>query len=216
MKLILKKILILLLLFFIPISNLKSQEVMDSNPQFYDQLNVIQAIGFEALDGTAKVTIETDREAAYEHLPNETTRLTIKIKEVILAQKFQVARDVTEFDSPISFVSSFRDPVKEDDVLLVIEFKEELIEPEIQQSANLLTLVFEQVDKDSAEGFVVEEQKEEWAFDFRTIAKPNVKKVYRGELVSFDFKDADIRDVLRILSDISGFNIIIHLQLEIH
>ena len=90
-----------------------------------DQLNVIEAIGFEAKEGKAIVTIESDNLVVYETTPNESGRLTLKLRDVILAQKFQVARDVTEYDSPLSFISSFRDPVKEDDVLIVIEYKQD-------------------------------------------------------------------------------------------
>ena len=175
----------------------------------YDQLNVIQAIGFEANGGIATVTIETDQLLSFNKQPAEQNRLTLKLKEVILAQKFQVARDVTEYDSPISFVSSFRDPVKEDDVLIVIEFKEEGVEHSISQTANLLTLTFQKKMLDKNEQLLVQEETDPWAFDFRVATNASSKKVYKGELVSFDFKDADIRDVLRILSDISGLNMVV-------
>lgn len=175
----------------------------------YDQLNVIQAIGFEAHDGIATVTIESDSLLEFEKLPTEKVRLTIKLKDVILAQKFQVARDVTEYDSPISFVSSFRDPVKEDDALIVVEFKEQDVEHDVIQSSNLLTLTFQKKILDEQEKLIIQQEENPWAFDFSLATIPGAKKVYRGELVSFDFKDADVRDVLRILSDISGFNMVV-------
>lgn len=186
---------------------LNSNSQTDS--ETYENVNVIQAIGFEVNNGKGTVTVEADSPIKYEKVKVEPSKITLKLKDVILAQKFQISRDVTDYDSPISFISSFRDPVKEDDVLLVIDYKEDDIAHEVFSDGKLLTLNFQSEDqKDEQEG-VVFEDKEPWAFDFEITSAPGIQKQYRGELVSFDFKDADIRDVLRILSDISGFNIVI-------
>ena len=178
-------------------------------------MNVIEAIGFEAKEGKAIVTIESDNLVVYETTPNESGRLTLKLKDVILAQKFQVARDVTEYDSPLSFISSFRDPVKEDDVLIVIEFKEETdVEYDLIQDPNKITINFQNVILEDMEKLVQQAEDDRWAFDVRVVSTPGAIKTYRGELVSFDFKDADVRDVLRILSDISGFNMVVAKNVE--
>ena len=180
-----------------------------------DQLNVIEAIGFEAREGKAIVTIESDNLVVYETTPNESGRLTLKLRDVILAQKFQVARDVTEYDSPLSFISSFRDPVKEDDVLIVIEYKQDTdVEYDLIQDPNKITINFQNVILDDMEKLIKQAEQEKWAFDVRVVSTPGAIKTYRGELVSFDFKDADVRDVLRILSDISGFNMVIAKNVE--
>ena len=177
-----------------------------------DQLNIIEAIGFEAKEGVATITIESDEMVQYEVIPGQKDRLTLKLKNVILAQKFQVARDVTEYDSPVSFISSFRDPVKEDDVLIVIEFKEQKedeIESDVIQGPNLITVNVQVKVLDEQERLAQKSLQEQWAFDIRVATTPGAAKNYRGELVSFDFKDADVRDVLRILADISGFNMVV-------
>lgn len=181
-----------------------------------DQLNVIEAIGFEAKEGKAIVTIESDNFVKYETTPNEQGRLTLKLKDVILAQKFQVARDVNEYDSPLSFISSFRDPVKEDDVLIVIEYKEgeDEVEYDIIQAPDKITVNFQKVVLSEEEKLVDQSEDDKWAFDVRVVSTPGALKTYRGELVSFDFKDADVRDVLRILSDISGFNMVVANNVE--
>ncbi len=180
-----------------------------------DQLNVIEAIGFEAKEGKAIVTIESDNLVVYETTPNESGRLTLKLRDVILAQKFQVARDVTEYDSPLSFISSFRDPVKEDDVLIIIEYKQDTdVEYDLIQDPNKITINFQNVILEDMEKLIKQSEQEQWAFDVRVVSTPGAIKTYRGELVSFDFKDADVRDVLRILSDISGFNMVIARNVE--
>lgn len=186
---------------------LNSNSQTDS--ETYENVNVIQAIGFEVNNGKGTVTVEADSPIKYEKVKVEPSKITLKLKDVILAQKFQISRDVTDYDSPISFISSFRDPVKEDDVLLVIDYKEDDIAHEVFSDGKLLTLNFQGEDQRDEQEGVVFEDKEPWAFDFAITSAPGIQKQYRGELVSFDFKDADIRDVLRILSDISGFNIVI-------
>lgn len=172
-----------------------------------DSMNLIQSIGFDVRNGEGIVTVESTRPVNYDILPPDDGKFTLKIENVVLGHQFQVARDVTEFDTPISFVSSYRDPLKEEDVLIVVEFKKNVIDPEVIQRANVLTLLFEEPDEE--ERVTVRREEELWAFDFNVAKRPGVVVDYRGELISFDFKDADIRDVLRIIADISGFNMVL-------
>jgi len=207
---------VLTIMLLIPNSGIAQS--MNDNPYSNintDQLNVIEAIGFEAKEGKAIVTIESDNIVVYETTPNESGRLTLKLRDVILAQKFQVARDVTEYDSPLSFISSFRDPVKEDDVLIIVEYKQDTdVEYDLIQDPNKITINFQNVILEDMEKLIKQAEQEKWAFDVRVVSTPGAIKTYRGELVSFDFKDADVRDVLRILSDISGFNMVIARNVE--
>ncbi len=138
--------------------------------------------------------------------------MSLKLSNVILADKFQVSRDVSDFDSPINFISSFRDPIKPSDVIVVVELKESRVPVDVNQSGNQLVLNFgeSQAAQAAAEQQVDVSVRPEdlYAFDFR-LTPCRGRKNYKGQLVSFDFKDADIRDVLRIISDISGLNMII-------
>lgn len=184
-------------------------------PNPSDEYNHIESIGFEVQQGMGIVTVGTTSPVEYERLADEDKKITLKIKDVILADKFQVSRDVSDFDSPINFISSFRDPIKPNDVIMVIELKEDKVPVDVGQNGNLITLNFgktrEQKKVAAEEGEVEVAVKPEdlYAFDFRLTSIPGATKTYRGQLVSFDFKDADIRDVLRIISDISGLNMII-------
>ncbi|MEW6145370.1 MAG: type IV pilus secretin PilQ [Thermodesulfobacteriota bacterium] len=184
-------------------------------PNPSDEYNHIESIGFEVQQGMGIVTIGTASSVQYERLQDEDRKVTLKIMDVILADKFQVSRDVSDFDSPINFISSFRDPIKPNDVIMVIELKEDDVPVDIGQNGNVITLNFgetrEQQKIAEEKGEVEVEVKPEdlYAFDFRLTSMPGATKTYKGQLVSFDFKDADIRDVLRIISDISGLNMII-------
>jgi type IV pilus assembly protein PilQ len=176
-------------------------------------LGTVESIGFEVRDGAGIVTIKTSIPVKYEEFPRERGKVSIKLRDVFLPDEFQVSRDVSDFDSPVNFVSSFRDPAKESNTIIVVELKED-VPVDIQQKENLITLKFGKSREEKLaeeEVKLVEEKEKEplYAFDFRITTTPGLKKVYRGQLVSFDFKDADIRDVLRILADISGFNVIV-------
>lgn len=184
-------------------------------PNPSDEYNHVESIGFEVQQGMGIVTVGTSWNTQYERLQDEDRKITLKLKDVILADKFQVSRDVSDFDSPINFISSFRDPIKPNDVIMVIELKEKDVPVDIGQNGNTITMNFgktreqETIAAEKGEVEVTVKPEDLYAFDFRLTSIPGATKTYRGQLVSFDFKDADIRDVLRIISDISGLNMII-------
>lgn len=184
-------------------------------PNPSDEYNHVESIGFEVQQGMGIVTVGTSWNTQYERLQDEDRKITLKLKDVILADKFQVSRDVSDFDSPINFISSFRDPIKPNDVIMVIELKEKDVPVDIGQNGNTITMNFgetreqETLAAEKGEVEVTVKPEDLYAFDFRLTSIPGATKTYRGQLVSFDFKDADIRDVLRIISDISGLNMII-------
>ncbi len=180
--------------------------------------NTVESVGFEIKDGVGVVTIKTSAPVRYEELPKEERRFSIKIRDVTLPDEFQVARDVGDFDSPISFISSFRDPARPSDVIIIVELKKEAPKDtsvELKQEGNLITAKFgkpkksEKLTEEEAQAQQPQKEAPLYAFDFRITATPGAKKAYRGQLVSFDFKDADIRDVLRVLADVSGFNFVV-------
>ncbi|HET7289302.1 MAG TPA: type IV pilus secretin PilQ [Thermodesulfobacteriota bacterium] len=191
------------------------QNTTANMPNPSDEYNHIESIGFEVQQGMGIVTVGTSWNTQYERLQDEDKKITLKLKDVILADKFQVSRDVSDFDSPINFISSFRDPIKPNDVIMVIELKEKDVPVDIGQNGNTITMNFgetreqEKIAAEKGEVEVAVKPEDLYAFDFRLTSMPGAVKTYKGQLVSFDFKDADIRDVLRIISDISGLNMII-------
>lgn len=181
-------------------------EVQPPPPAQPDAINSVESINFNVDNGAGIVSIKTSSRLSYEELPREGNTSRIKLLNVVLPANLQVSRDVSEFDSPVNFVSSFRDPASENNTIIVVELKQD-VPMFTDQGNNLLTLRFEIPLESAAKP--AEEERAVWAFDYRVAGTPGAQKEYRGERVSFDFKDADVRDVFRILADISGFNIII-------
>ena len=178
-----------------------------------DLLNTIENISIDVDNKVGVVSIITSKIAEYEVLDNEANKYSIKLHDVILDDRLQVARDVSDFDTPLNFLSSFRDPLEETNVIIIAELKEEA-DVTISQENNIIRIKFGKTPEEilAEELEVKEEEGEEdiWVFDIRSASIRIEDREYRGQLISFDFKDADVRDVLRILADISGFNLIIH------
>ncbi|NIP39308.1 MAG: type IV pilus secretin PilQ [Candidatus Dadabacteria bacterium] len=177
-----------------------------------DTLNTIENINIDVENGVGIVTITTSFALDYEEIDKEATKYSLKLNNVILDDRLQVARDLSDFDTPLNFLSSFRDPLDETSVIIVAELKEQ-VEIQVDQDSNILRMKVGKTPEEKIAEELEEDEGEEdlWVFDIRSASVGgDLDKEYRGQLVSFDFKDADVRDVLRILADISGFNLIIH------
>ncbi|MCH6574718.1 MAG: type IV pilus secretin PilQ [Bacteroidetes bacterium] len=175
-------------------------------------LNTIENISIDVENGVGIVTITTSFSASYEEIDKQSNKYSLKLTNVILDDRLQVARDLSDFDTPLNFLSSFRDPLDETNVIIVAELKEEDVDIQVNQDGNSLKIKIGKTPEEKIADELEEEDVEVdlWAFDIRSASVGGLGKEYRGQLVSFDFKDADVRDVLRILADISGFNLIIH------
>ncbi|MGH7802198.1 MAG: type IV pilus secretin PilQ [Thermodesulfobacteriota bacterium] len=173
-------------------------------------LNTVERIGFEVKEGVGILTIKTSAPVTYEELPKEEKKLNVSLQGVFLPQELQVSRDVNDFDSPVSFISSFRDPLIARKVIIVVELKEDAPFL-VKQEGNFITVNIgtPKGEEELTAGFQPVPEGPLYAFDIRITASPGAKKAYRGQPISFDFKDADVRDVLKILADISGFNFIV-------
>ncbi len=177
-------------------------------------LNSLENIYFKAQKGVGTVTIKTSIPVGYEEIVKEEKQLTLKLEDVSLSNDFEIARDVKDIDSPVNLFTSFRETGKRNNVIIVVELKEN-VPFQLNQDDNFINLKFgKSNDERLAEETEAVSEDSLYAFDYRVAAIPAEKKTYRGQLVSFDFKDADVRDVLKILTDVSGFNFVVSKDVE--
>jgi type IV pilus secretin PilQ/predicted competence protein len=178
-------------------------------------LNTLENVYFKAQKGVGVVTIKTTTPVGYEEIVKEERQLTLKLEDVSLSRGSEIARDVSEIDSPVSLFSSFRETGKRDNVIVIVELKEN-VPFQLNQDNNFINLKFGKSKEEEKLAEEIEAVSEDlpYAFDYRVAATSAEKKTYRGQLVSFDFKDADVRDVLKILTDISGFNFVVSKDVE--
>ena len=116
-----------------------------------------------------------------------------------------------------SFQSSLIDKIKvgqhPEKVRLAIYFKDTLPTYSIDKDENKLFVAWALPDGDEENGMraVVRGEDEVVPTKEERAAAEDVEddKVYTGQKISLDFKDVDVRNILRLISDISGLNIIV-------
>jgi len=138
-------------------------------------------------------------------------------------------------DNIFSFQSPFIDKVKigqhQEKVRFVVYFRDRLPPYQIEKDNNKLFVEWEKptvaekeekVEEVTTEQIAVKEERAEEVLKEaeEVIEEPQIvisaqgeepeeEKVYTGQKISLDFKDADIRNILRLIADISGLNIIV-------
>ena len=145
----------------------------------------------------------------------------------ILGVKHLLSKNIFPFPSP--FVSKIKIGQHPEMVRFVVYFRNRLPNYQIEKDNNKLFVVWEVSTLADREEKVEEvtgvvSMKEEGIEDVVreaeevteepqkvTSAKEELEgvKVYTGQKISLDFKDADIRNILRLIADISGLNIIV-------
>lgn len=127
--------------------------------------------------------------------------------------------DVTEKLSKrtFSFQSSLIDKIKvgqhPEKVRLVIYFKDAMPTYRIDNDENKLLVAWALPNGDEENGMRAVVRGEDETLSTEEDSTPaeegEEEKVYTGQKISLDFKDADVRNILRLISDISGLNIIV-------
>jgi type IV pilus assembly protein PilQ len=113
---------------------------------------------------------------------------------------------------PVDSISSFNDKGRVDTVVIAVKLREKT-ESKISIDKNVINWDFSwPKEAAKSEPEMTEYTKEKTAgatsnASFMTGAAANAK-VYKGKRISLDFKDADIHNILRLISEISKLNII--------
>jgi hypothetical protein len=70
-------------------------------------LNTIENISIDVENGVGIVTITTSFVASYEEIDKESNKYSLKLTNVVLDDRLQVARDLSDFDTPLNFTFKF-------------------------------------------------------------------------------------------------------------
>jgi len=163
-----------------------------------------------AFSGDAKVTLG---EIAGSHVE-------LLIDNAELAAKLERKLDVTRYGSPVKAISSFRDRKNPDRVRLIAELAQPAT-PTLERNATGASLKFATTDvvaKRAPRTQVVPPQVVSGFGATSTPLAPQSvtqvpqgtrRRVYRGATVDFDFKDAPIHDLLRIIAETGRVNIVV-------
>lgn len=136
-----------------------------------------------------------------------------------LAAKLERTLDVSKFGSPVKKVSAYRDRRTPDRVRLVAELASPAI-PTVVRDGNVVRWRFasndvavktQNIKPTVIGGFGAASTPVAQQSVSQVPPQPGARgrKIYHGATVEFDFKDAPIHDLLRIIADTGGVNIVV-------
>jgi type IV pilus assembly protein PilQ len=155
-------------------------------PKRREQAIRVEEVGFQPEDRIAHLIVRTDRTDPIVDLHQQDDRVIIDIKNAVLDKGLERSLDVSEFPGPVRQIDTYKADRK---VRIVARLRESSTITSFQ-SGNILTVNL--VPEDLARAG--EGTKERFA--------------YTGQKVTFDFKDIDIRNALKLIAEMSDLNII--------
>jgi len=192
----------------------------------------INSIEFEVTGGVAKLQILSDEPIQYQTSENEPDKqIVIDLQNAKLAISASRKLDTSSFNSPVTLVSPYTVDESTGQSRVVVQLRE-MVAPEVSQEGGTLTLSFGKVeDADfsaldggaagSGEGgtssaksaldAMSEDEAEEDAEVTKIDDFLNSRKsqVFIGKPITLKVQNANVIDVLRLIGDSSGFNIVI-------
>jgi len=148
----------------------------------------VEEVHFQPDDRVAHLQIRTDAANPIINIYEKQGNVVLDIKKAALAAGQQRTQDVRDFPGPVKQVDAY---TVDDQVRIVARLREKVDVSSFQQG-NVLTLTL--MPKDIAAA--------------RRGMKGKEKFAYTGQKVTFDFKDIDIRNSLKLIAEMSDLNII--------
>jgi len=157
---------------------------------------VVEAVDFQPEDRVAHLVIRTNDANPVINLLEKDGKVILDMKSAHLAAGQQRSQDVRAFPGPVEQIDSY---MTGKDVRIVARLRQKSVISSYQ-NGNVLTVTMKPQDlvatgRDSA------------------TAQGN-GKVYTGQKVSFNYKDIDIRNALKLIAEMSNLNIIMSSDVE--
>ncbi|MDX8387226.1 MAG: type IV pilus secretin PilQ [Ghiorsea sp.] len=149
----------------------------------------VESVDFQPDGRTARVMIRTDVTNPVVLVHEEDNKTIVDVKAANLQQGQERTQDLRAFAGPLEQIDTYRNSGK---VRIVIRSREK-IEVSSFQQGNVFTLSF---------------VPEKIAVAARGKGESEGAFSYSGEKVTFDFKDIDIRNALKLIAEMSDLNII--------
>jgi len=149
---------------------------------------MVENIEFRPDDRIAHVMIQTSETNPVVNVQQKDDHITINLKNAHLLAGQERSQDVEAFPGPIRQIDSYQN---NNNVRIVARLREAVSVTSFQQG-NVFTLNFEPEDLARA----------------REGSGGQDKFTYTGQKVTFDFKDIDIRNALKLIAEMSDLNII--------
>ena len=148
----------------------------------------VDDVHFQPDDRIAHLLVRTDKPNPVVNVYTKQGSVVLDIKKAALAPGQERTLDVRDFPGPVKQVDAY--PVG--DLVRVVARLREKVEVSSFQQGNVLTLTLTPKDIAAA----------------RRGTAGGEKFAYSGQKVTFDFKDIDIRNALKLIAEMSNLNII--------
>jgi type IV pilus assembly protein PilQ len=180
----------------------------------------IREVDFIDKGTVSRVVINLDGPAKPKVLSAKGTKAILEIPGAAIDADLERTLDTTRYGGPITAVSSYKDPRDPNKVRIVVD----LNTPTASALKRKGTVYYWDFDKPAQASAKVETTTAAPAasrkssagvgtstpITSKTVAQSSRRrKVYRGRKIDLDFKDADIHNLLRLLADVGGVNIVI-------
>ncbi|MDQ6996587.1 MAG: type IV pilus secretin PilQ, partial [Mariprofundus sp.] len=151
---------------------------------------LVEAVDFQPDDRIAHLVVRTDSPNPIINLQEEDGKIVLDVKHAGLAVGQERTQDVRAFPGPVEQIDSY---VLGKDVRIVARLREKSVVTSYQ-TGNVLTVTMKPVD------MVAQAQADDKVF--------KNEKIYTGQKVTFNYKDIDIRNALKLIAEMSDVNII--------
>jgi len=151
---------------------------------------VVEAVDFQPDDRIAHLVVRTNSANPIINLQEENGKIVLDVQHAHLAAGQQRTQDVRAFPGPVKQIDSYG---VGKNVRIVARLREKSVVTSYQ-TGNVLTVTMKPVDMVAAARADDKVVKQE--------------KVYTGQKVTFNFKDIDIRNALKLIAEMSDVNII--------
>ncbi len=158
---------------------------------------------------------------------SEAKQIVIDLKGVVANQRVMRAFDTSEFSGSVVFVSAYKKPEKSSDIRITLQLRDN-VRTLLKRGPRRITLelenrfgVFGQQEITDNETVVAEEGSDRIHIpksgsleDILENLTLSGRKRYIGKKISLDVKDVPVSDILKMLAEASGFNIILTKEVQ--
>jgi len=151
---------------------------------------MVEAVDFQPDDRIAHLVIRTDGTSPIVNLQEKDGKVIIDLKQAQLADGQERTQDVRAFPGPVKQIDSYG---LNKDVRIVARLRQKSVVTSYQ-TGNVLTVTIkpaDMVEAAQADDNVVRDER-----------------IYKGQKVTFNYKDIDIRNALKLIAEMSELNII--------
>ncbi|MDF1553041.1 MAG: type IV pilus secretin PilQ [Deferrisomatales bacterium] len=175
----------------------------------------VEAFGFRQDAQYSYVEFTLGVAAPHQVVETAPGRVVVDLLNTALPEKFQKALDTSAFSGPVAMVAAYPSGAN---TRVVVTLKH-ATPYRVDRDGSAVTLAFTGGSAQTAAGTVPPSEEEivivgaggaTGAGPQGTVpgAAPGAAKVYTGQRLSMDFVNADIRNVLRLIGDVSGLNVV--------